>query len=96
MEMTDAPETIWMDGDIEKGDGHWSRCFETEKPCSEPALEYRRSDLQPTHAQLLADPRVKALVEALSSAVGDATWGVDHETYRNGHAALAQFKEPKE
>ena len=63
--MSGAPETIWMDGDIEKGDGYWTRCFETEKPCSEPAIAYRRADLPLTAAELLADPRVKALVEAM-------------------------------
>jgi hypothetical protein len=40
-----APEKIYMDGDIEKGEGHWSRCFETPKPCSEPAIEYIRADI---------------------------------------------------
>jgi hypothetical protein len=48
-----APERIYMDGDIEVGEGHWSRCFETPKPCIDPAIEYVRSDLHDaTKAQL--------------------------------------------
>ena len=51
-----APERIYLDGDAEAGDGYFTRCFETAKPCSEPAIEYIRADLcTPT------DERVKAL-----------------------------------
>ena len=52
-----APERIWMDGDIEVGDGYWTRCFEHPKPCSEPAIEYRRADLSPTDAEVMAHPK---------------------------------------
>lgn len=43
--MTKAPERIYMDGDIEAGEGYWTRCFETPKPCSEPVLTYILFDL---------------------------------------------------
>ena len=54
-----APDRIYLDGDAEAGDGYFTRCFETAKPCSEPAIEYVRANL--------CDPqgaRVRALVEA--------------------------------
>jgi len=55
-----APDRIYLDGDAEAGDGYFTRCFETAKPCSEPAIEYVRADLcDPTQ-----DERVKRLVEA--------------------------------
>ena len=77
-----APERIYLDGDAEAGDGYFTRCFETAKPCSEPAIEYVRADLcTPT------DERVKALVETLrpfSAAVfndnGDVTISTGHIT----------------
>jgi hypothetical protein len=107
--MSDAPETIWMDGDIEKGDGYWTRCFETEKPCSEPAIAYRRADLPPTTDQLLSDPRVEALVDGAQWArnrlemIADESWHGDGRDLKRSivcvfsdfDAALAQLKEPK-
>ena len=52
-----APERIYLDGDAKAGDGYFTRCFETAKPCSEPAIEYVRADLcDPTQ-----DERVRAL-----------------------------------
>lgn len=63
--MTDAPERIWMDGDIEVGDGHWTRCFEHAKPCSEPALEYIRADL---HQQALDADREEGRRAGLEEA----------------------------
>ena len=43
--MTKAPKRVWMDGDIEVGEGYWIRCFEDPKPCNEPAIEYVRGDI---------------------------------------------------
>ena len=54
-----APDRIYLDGDAEAGDGYFTRCFETAKPCSEPAIEYLRADLCAPQ-----DARVQALVEA--------------------------------
>jgi hypothetical protein len=69
-----------------------------------------RADLPPTTDQLLADPRVKALVEALDGIarqhnsdemsreewdVADFVGGFDI-CVGNARSALAQFKEPKE
>ena len=43
--MTDAPERIYLDGDVEAGDGMFPRCFESPKYASEPQVEYIRADL---------------------------------------------------
>ena len=70
-----APERIYLDGDAEAGDGYFTRCFETAKPCSEPAIEYVRADLcDPTQ-----DERVKRLVELLNEPVVTHTdqWWID-------------------
>ena len=57
------PVRIYLDGDAEAGDGYFTRCFETAKPCSEPAIEYIRADLcAPTQ-----DEQVKRLVEAVQA-----------------------------
>lgn len=122
--MSDAPETIWatMPTDrilksetlygwqvTESTDG-WDQEDDYDDPCE--LVEYRRADLPPTTAQLEADPRVKALVEAL----GECQTELDdysrqeypsdhpvHERYRQrdydanpARIALAQLKEPKE
>ena len=55
--MSDAPETIWIDDSIRP----W-RVWRMEIA---GLTEYRRADLPPTPAQIMADARVKALVEAL-------------------------------
>ena len=52
-----APDRIYLDGDAEAGDGYFTRCFETAKPCSEPAIEYARADL----CDPMQDERVRAL-----------------------------------
>lgn len=43
--MSDAPERIYLDGDVEAGDGMFPRCFENAKYVSDPPVEYIRSDL---------------------------------------------------
>ena len=43
--MKDAPERIYLDGDVEAGDGIFPRCFESPKYASEPQVEYIRADL---------------------------------------------------
>ena len=42
--MGEAPERIYLDGDVEAGDGMFPRCFESQKYASEPQVEYVRSD----------------------------------------------------
>jgi len=42
--MGEAPERIYLDGDVEAGDGMFPRCFESPKYASEPQVEYVRSD----------------------------------------------------
>jgi hypothetical protein len=79
--MTDAPERIWMPHD---GVGPWFI-----KPV-QPATEYIRADLAPTDAQVMAHPKVRALVEALrpfNACVfddnGDVTISTGHVTSRD-------------
>ena len=55
-----APDRIYLDGDAEAGDGYFTRCFETAKPCSEPAIQYVRADL----CDPMQDARVTQLVDA--------------------------------
>ena len=43
--MSEAPERIYLDGDVEAGDGMFPRCFENAKYASDPPVEYIRSDL---------------------------------------------------
>ena len=65
--MTDAPETIWARPDPYEPDWTGDKTLR-----SKSHVEYRRADLvapaslpmPPTTAQLMADPRVKALVDA--------------------------------
>ena len=73
-----APERIYLDGDAEAGDGYFTRCFETAKPCSEPAIEYIRAD---RIAELEAEnARLKhALV----------VWDAAHRTGRNEPLVVA-------
>ena len=42
--MSEAPERIYLDGDVEAGDGMFPRCFEDPKYASEPQVEYVRAD----------------------------------------------------
>ena len=42
--MGEAPERIYLDGDVEAGDGIFPRCFENPKYVSEPPVEYVRAD----------------------------------------------------
>lgn len=61
--MSEAPERIYLDGDVEAGDGMFPRCFENPKYASEPPVEYIRAD----HVDaLLKAEREKALREAAS------------------------------
>ena len=61
--MSEAPERIYLDGDVEVGDGMFPRCFENPKYASEPPVEYIRAD----HVDaLLKAEREKALREAAS------------------------------
>ena len=43
--MSEAPERIYLDGDVEAGDGMFPRCFENPKYASEPPVEYIRADI---------------------------------------------------
>jgi len=99
--MTDAPETIFVNtDDIEDG------CCPVEEDefgdgrfySHETATKYRRADLAITTEQLMADQRVKALVDALENILSELDWTetkpFPHEV--KGRNAIAQLKEPKE
>ena len=62
--MSEAPERIYLDGDVEAGDGMFPRCFENPKYASEPPVEYLRADHV---ADMLKAEREKALREALTA-----------------------------
>ena len=61
--MNEAPERVYLDGDVEAGDGMFPRCFENPKYASEPSVEYIRADRV---TALLKAEREKALREAAS------------------------------
>jgi hypothetical protein len=90
--MRDAPEKIWATPDIyERVDWRFGEWAEQE-PDTKTKMLYRRADLPLTTDQLLADPRVKALVEAAMRSLSEAEplWVPAMKE------ALIPFKEPKE
>jgi|VirMetMinimDraft_7_1064189.scaffolds.fasta_scaffold93843_1 hypothetical protein len=98
--MSDAPETIYMFASDLKPKGKFITCGDTK---------YRRDDLPPTPAQIMADPRVYALVNALEVAdmlLRDAADYWDElccdearapytAASKKARAAIAQLKETK-
>lgn len=107
--MTDAPETIWAQSEkCERGGRSLSGVFRTTK-LNNPdwhnrnyyheEVEYHRADLPPTPAQIIADPRVQALVEALKNArheLEEYEAELRGETYNSPeiNAALAALEKP--
>ena len=93
--MSDAPETIWATGNKTMGSWNSGKVNPKMAPLQ---TEYRRADLPPTQAQIMADPRVKALVEAATPYISPAQTG-DYKRQLRRHealiAALAQLKGPK-
>jgi hypothetical protein len=89
--MSDAPETIWACYDPQDKTTYWAA---PDNPYAEGDLvgAYRRADLPPTDAQLMADPRVTALVEALKTMRDDRT-GYRHAAHfrRRISVILAAF-----
>ena len=63
--MGEAPERIYLDGDVEAGDGIFPRCFENPKYVSEPPVEYVRAD------------RIEELEAKLAKAVEALEWQAD-------------------
>ena len=101
--MTDLPETIWAVHWNTEGaviNGAWADTI--RHFCG--GIEYRRADLVApatppmpiTTAQIMADPRVKALVEA-GEVMAKALRGdyIVLGSAKAWDAALAQLKEPK-
>jgi len=90
--MSDAPERIWavqgIDGVISFND------------YDNGQQEYIRADLPPPPEQIMADPRVKALVEAVQVQAGLLTSGTAGDRAeivgKRLEATLAAIKETKE
>lgn len=80
-----APEQIWLDGDVEVGDGYFPRCFEDRKPCSEPAISYTRTDV--------AQAQVAAAYEAATSARG-MWFGFNSEGEPDGSYCTVEPNDP--
>jgi hypothetical protein len=96
--MSEAPETIWATPDIyERVDWRFGEWAEQE-PDTKTKRLYRRADLPPTTDQLLADPRVKALVDAVRHEREMVCQDFDMQLAASQavDTALAQLKEPKE
>jgi len=107
--MTDLPETIWaVHGNTEGAVVYGAWADTIRYFCG--GIEYRRADLEApaslfmplTTAQLMADPRVKALVEALHLMKQTYPysplcygWESQVKAHKSARAALAQLKEPK-
>ena len=91
--MSDAPETIWARPDPYEPDWTGDKMLR-----SRAHVEYRRADLvlpMPlTTSQIMADPRVKALVEA-GEVMAQALRGdyIVPGSATNWGKALAQLKE---
>lgn len=100
--MSDLPEKIWALADRRK---HWQAEEQQDGQHEGHWTKYRRADLPLTTAQLMADERVRALVEALEGCEAAITrgWafypdkvkGYTLDALENARAALAQLKEPK-
>jgi hypothetical protein len=94
--MRDAPEKIWATPDIyERVDWRFGEWAEQE-PDTKTKMLYRRADLPLTTDQLLADPRVKALVEALERIACRHVTSAPLWWQEEARTALAKLKEPKE
>ena len=88
--MSKAPEWIYLDGDVEAGDGMFPRCFENPKYASEPQVEYVRVDLaeaaeQQGYASAMEDARKlhEARIEELKAKLAKATELLIHSTEEN-------------
>jgi hypothetical protein len=97
--MSNVPETIWA--------LNYCREF-LDKPAKEDMPYVTEYHIKPTKEQIMADPRVKALVEAASrfhnaflahdGGRGPAfhqTWQEQSDAFHALTTALAQLKEPK-
>lgn len=85
--MSKAPEWIYLDGDVEAGDGMFPRCFENPKYASELQVEYVRVDLaeaaeQQGYASAIEDARKlhEARIEELEAKLTTC------EKYRDAYA----------
>ena len=92
--MSKAPEWIYLDGDVEAGDGMFPRCFENPKYASEPQVEYVRVDLaeaveQQGYASAMEDARKlhEARIEELEAKLAKAVKALDGVMVGGNHLA---------
>jgi len=93
-----APKRIWaFDYDLQDETGDWKtwQTWTEELPSPFQATEYRRADLPPTDAEVMAHPKVKALVEALEKVKTDLQYLEQWVAIQEIDAALAAIKEKK-
>jgi hypothetical protein len=86
--MGDAPETILV------GVFNGSLLIDSKGQAMSDIVthvQYRRADLPPTPEQLMADPRVRALVEALTEAKSALEYAEQWQAVREARRALAAF-----
>ena len=102
--MSEAPERIYLDGDVEAGDGIFPRCFENPKYVSEPPVEYVRADrIEELEAKLAKAVSFTSDVAYRATTIEhdrDEMWLLDLDVLRHerdcditqARAALAELK----
>ena len=96
--MSELPERIWLTNFVKDQYGaRLGRGAVSDLDHGSEYPEYRRADLPPSEADILAHPKVRGLVEAL---VEHATHRKDGKPYNPSmskvYAALATLHEPPE
>ena len=85
--MADAPKRMYLDQDVEEGDGMFPRCFENPKYCNEPAVEYHRADLSHDLVRAALERAAERLLGTINREYGD------HRDYRKAIRAIAKDDE---
>jgi len=89
-----APETIWLaDPENAQEMGRKISSQHNAFGLERPLIKYRRADLPPTDAQIMAHPKVKALVEALQYIYDN---GDGYDGRSMARDALAAMEPPHE
>ncbi|GEM_PF-2213211 len=91
--MGEAPERIYLDGDVEAGDGMFPRCFESPKYASEPQVEYVRSDrIEELEAKLAEAVEALTRIEDLTCHNMPMTAKDEQCVNREARTTLAELK----
>ena len=92
--MGEAPERIYLDGDVEAGDGIFPRCFENPKYVSEPPVEYvRAARIEELEAKLAKLARAAKPFAAIKIKDGRSQVGeIGRTDVTNLRAALGELK----